>query len=58
MGRKKRTEKEQYISLVLFILDAIKDMNKVDKVYRYAQSLWMSETKSEKEAGDAPDPGG
>ena len=33
-------------------------MNKVDKVYRYAQSLWMSETKSEKEAGDAPDPGG
>lgn len=57
-GNKGETDKERYIYLILFILDAIKDIKKVDEVYRYAQSLWMSETKSEKEAEDAPNPGG
>ena len=58
MSRKKRTEKEQYIYLTLFILDAITDIKTVDEIYRYAQSLWMAEAKSREVAENAPDPGG
>ena len=54
----KKGRKDQYTYLILFILDAIEDTENIDKIYHYAQNLWMSETRAEVEAEKAPDPGG
>lgn len=55
---KERVEKERYIFLILFILDSIKDINTLDEIYHHVKHLWMEETRAEKEAEKAPNPGG
>lgn len=55
---RKRSMKEQYTYSILFILNAIEDIEHINRIYHYAQHLWMSETRAEAEAEKAPDPGG